>query len=64
MASLTLKADNLADFKFCSNWSGYESDELLEGECKNVAYSVSARNPPSSTFHLGYGDECLTALVE
>ena len=64
MASISLKSGDRADFRFASNWDGYDSIEHLEGSCENVAYEVSFRNAPAMTLALGADDECVQALVE
>ena len=63
-ATVVLKSADKADFKFVSDWSGYESAEPLEGQCDDVGYSVSARNPPAYTLHLGGDDECIQSLID
>jgi hypothetical protein len=64
MASISLKSADRADFRFVSNWDGYDSIDHLEGSCENVAYEVFFRNPPAMTLALGADDECIQALVE
>lgn len=61
---MTVKPGLVADFKFDSNWSGYGSAEPLTGECQDVSYEVSMRNPPHFTFHLGFKNACIQGLVD
>jgi hypothetical protein len=61
---VTLKADSLADFRFKSNWSGFEAADELDADCSDVPYEVEQTSPTQFVVVVGEGSDCMYNLVD